>query len=111
MQSKESKKDSEKSQKKVKSNPETSLESNKSIRKVQSQPETPIFLNKSTAEKIKEAQPLRFLATVKSSGSQESNKILRDSKTLRQISKNSKKKWHKSTDNPENIEVGDLQLR
>ena len=42
MQYKESKKDFEKSQKKVKSNPEISLESNKSIKKVQSQPETPI---------------------------------------------------------------------
>ena len=54
MQSKESKKDFEKSQKKVKSNPETSLESNKSIRKVQSQPETPIVLIKPLYQRIKE---------------------------------------------------------
>ncbi len=71
MQSKESKKDSEKSQKKVKSNPETSLESNKSIRKVQSQPETPIVLIKPLDQRIKEAQSLKMSQTFKSIGSQE----------------------------------------
>jgi hypothetical protein len=56
MQSKESKKDSEKSQKKVKSNPETSLEINKSVKKVQSLPETQINLIKPLDQRIKEAQ-------------------------------------------------------
>ena len=52
MQSKEFKKDSEKSQKKVKSNPETSLETNKSVKKVQSLPETQIDLNKPLDQRI-----------------------------------------------------------
>ena len=68
MQSKESKKDSEKSQKKVKSNPEISLESNKSIRKVQSQPETPIVSIEPLDQRIKKAQTLKMLETFKAIG-------------------------------------------
>ena len=83
MQYKESKKDFEKSQKKVKSNPEISLESNKSIKKVQSQPETPIVSIEPLDQRIKKAETLRMLETFKSIGSRNDKpKYLTDPKFL-----------------------------
>ena len=82
MQSKESKKDSEKSQKKVKSNTEISTESNKSLKKVQSNPETPTVIIKPLDQRIKEAQSLKILQTVKSISSQETQKFSTDPKSL-----------------------------
>ncbi len=58
MQTKEYEKDSEKSQKKIKSNPEIFTEPHKSLRKVQSNPETSPVIIKPLDQRIKEAQSL-----------------------------------------------------
>ena len=101
MQSKESKKDSEKSQKKVKSNPETSLELNKSIKKVQSLPQTPIDLNKPLDQRIKEAQSLKMMEVSKSMASKnELPSYLRNPKSLARRAKQSKKKYEETYGKP-----------
>ena len=116
MQSKESKKDSEKSQKKVKSNPEISLEPIKSIRKVQSQPETPIVSIEPLDQRIKKAETLKMIETFKSIGSRNDlPKYLTNPKSLAQRPKASKNKYEKafgkSTDNPEDKDDRVLPLQ
>ena len=112
MQSKESKKDSEKSQKKVKSNPEISLESNKSIRKVQSQPETPIVSIEPLDQRIKKAQTLKMLETFKAIGLRNDvPNYLKNPKSLAKRPKQSKKKYEKAFGKPSETpedELGDV---
>ena len=90
MQSKEYKKDSEKSQKKLKSNPEISTESHKLLRKVQSSPETSPVIIKPLDQRIKEAQRLKILETVKSIGSKELHKFFNNSKSFLNRSKSNR---------------------
>ncbi len=96
MQSKESKKDSEKPQKKVKSNTEILTESNKSLKKVLNNPETSPVIMKPPDQRIKEAQSLNILQTVKSISSKETQKVSTDPKSLAQRIKASKKKYEKA---------------
>ena len=109
MQYKESKKDFEKSQKKVKSNPEISLESNKSIKKVQSQPETPIVSIEPLDQRIKKAETLRMLETFKSIGSRNDKpKYLTDPKLLAKRPKQSKQQYEEAFGKPSETPEDDL---